>query len=135
MTSGGTSPAATTLAFSENTLAQINLSEGITLLQLINKFKETIIGEVNIEAALKWAKENEAETVVVLTHKFEQLGIYSGAQSLQQLNEKNNTNIRLVLCGLGTKHVHPQHTDNFLLVLGFDQRTPSIIRAFHERHF
>ncbi|XP_069157260.1 RNA-binding protein RO60 [Procambarus clarkii] len=135
LTSGGTSPAATTLAFTENTLAEIKLSEGITLLQLINTFKETVIGEVNIDAALKWAKENAAETIVVLTHKFEQHAIYGAAQSLQQFNETSNTHIRLVLCGLGTKHVHPQQTDNFLLVLGFDQRTPNIIRAFHERHF
>ncbi|KAG7166290.1 60 kDa SS-A/Ro ribonucleoprotein-like, partial [Homarus americanus] len=135
LTSGGTNPAATTLAFSENTLTEIQVTEGMTLLQLINKFKETVIGEVNVGEALKWAKENEADTVVVLTHKFEQHVIYSATQSLQQLNDANSTHIRLVLCGLGTKHVHPQQTENFLLVLGFDQRTPSIIRAFHECSF
>ncbi|XP_071541187.1 RNA-binding protein RO60-like isoform X2 [Panulirus ornatus] len=135
LTSGGTSPAATTLAFSGNSLAEIKLPEGITLLQLIDKFKETVIGEVNVESALNWAREKEAVTMVILTHKLDQQAISAATQTLQQLNEKNNTHIRLVLCGFGTKHLHTQRTDNFLLVLGFDQRTPSIIRAFHEQHF
>lgn len=40
LTSGGTSPAATTLAFSGTTFSELKLTEGITVLQLIEKFKE-----------------------------------------------------------------------------------------------
>lgn len=42
---------------------------------------------------------------------------------------------RLVLCGLCSRHISVPHTDNLLVMLGFHQRTPTIVRAFHERYF
>lgn len=135
LTSGGTCPVVNTLAFSGTGVAEVPVTEGITLLQLVEKFKETVIGEVSVDAALNWAQEKNMETVVVITHKLDQQAISAAAQSLKQINDRNNTQMRLVLCGLGTKHLHTQRTENFLLVLGFDQRTPSIIRAYHERLF
>ncbi|MPC24770.1 hypothetical protein E2C01_017863 [Portunus trituberculatus] len=135
LASGGTSPAATALAFSGTTFSELKLTEGITLPQLIDKFKETVIGEVNIERALKWAQEQQAETVVVLTHRLEQSVITAATEGLQRHNETNKTQTRLVLCGLCSRHLSVPHTNNLLVVLGFQQRTPTVIRAFHERHF
>ncbi|KAK8383893.1 hypothetical protein O3P69_015974 [Scylla paramamosain] len=135
LASGGTNPAATTLAFSGTTFSELKLTEGITLPQLIDKFKETVIGEVNIERALKWAHEHQAETVVVLTHRLEQSVITAATEGLQRHNETNKTQTRLVLCGLCSRHLSVPHTNNLLVVLGFQQRTPTVIRAFHERYF
>lgn len=135
LTSGGTCPATTTLAFSGTTFSELKLTEGITVLQLIEKFRETVIGEVNVERALNWGKTHQAETLVVLTHRLEQSTITSATAALQRHNEANNTQTRLVLCGLCSRHISVPHSDDLLVVLGFHQRTPTIIRAFHERYF
>ena len=58
---------------------------------------QTVIGEVNIERALKWAQEQQAETVVVLTHRLEQSVITAATEGLQRHNETNKTQTRWVI--------------------------------------
>ncbi|XP_068217190.1 RNA-binding protein Ro60-like [Palaemon carinicauda] len=132
LSSGGTNPAVSTLAFSGDSLGELKVPEGATISMLSEKFKETVIGPVNVEAALNWAVENKVETLVIVSLKFDP---HLAVETLKQVNEKNNTQIRLVLCGFVGKFMEAPRTENFLLALGFDQRTPCIIRAFHERHF
>lgn len=135
LTSGGSNPEVSTLAFSGDSLVELQVPEGATVNTLLEKFKETVIGNVNAETALNWAVEKKADTVVILSIKFDANTIAAITETLKQTNEKHSTQIRLVLCGLAGKHMDAQRIENFLLALGFDQRTPSIIRAFHERHF
>ncbi|KAK3881071.1 hypothetical protein Pcinc_014468 [Petrolisthes cinctipes] len=135
LSSGGTNTAVSTLAFSESGLVNLTLGEGATLSQVINVFKETVIGGVNVNAALEWGKENGAETLVVLTHRLDHQAVAVASQALDQFNHEHNTQLRLVLCGLGTKRLNTPHIPGILLMLGFHHRTPTIIRAFHERYF
>lgn len=58
---------------------------------------QTVIGEVSVDAALNWAQEKNMETVVVITHKLDQQAITAAAQSLKQINDKNNTQMRYVI--------------------------------------
>lgn len=58
---------------------------------------QTVIGEVSVDAALNWAQEKNMETVVVITHKLDQQAISAAAQSLKQINDKNNTQMRCVV--------------------------------------
>lgn len=55
-----------------------------------------MIGEVNVERALNWGKTQQAETLVVLTHRLEQSTITSATAALQRHNEANNTQTRYV---------------------------------------
>ncbi|KAK7082987.1 hypothetical protein SK128_010215 [Halocaridina rubra] len=135
LSSGGTNPDVSALAFSGEGLVELQVPEGATISNMLEKFKETVIGVVNVEAALKMAVEKKMETVVILSIKFEPNTIATITETLTKVNETNNTHIRLVLCGLAGKHMDAQRTENFLLALGFDHRTPTIIRAFHERLF
>lgn len=102
----------------------------LSLYDTMLKVQETVI---HVAVALALNRGNSKSLMNCTDIDFFSLVLWLG--SLNVVNCFVISCYRLVLCGLGTKHLHTQRTENFLLVLGFDQRTPSIIRAYHERLF
>ncbi|XP_076031788.1 uncharacterized protein LOC143019700 [Oratosquilla oratoria] len=154
LTLAGGSSQHTVFGLTKDGLKSIEIPQGECLMMedLIKKFKDVrehshkteekkepgAPWNISVEGVFKWAQENSkaVNTFVILTNKVDQDFIKGAVEELTSYNKNSGRDrSRLIVCGLSCKTLKAESNDDVFVMQGFGKNTPSIIQAFHEKHF